>query len=319
MSWYAPIVKEMKLVEAEIRSAVASDQETLTDICMHVIGAGGKRIRPGIAILAYKAVGGDSGPNIIGIAAAFELIHSATLIHDDINDIGETRRGRVAAYKKYGVQKALIAGDFLFVRSFRLGGYWNKESVETISNACTATAESEMLQSHYDFDPSTPENVYIAVITGKTARPIEAAARVGAYLGGATKEQVEALGAYGVNLGIAFQIIDDILDLDGTEKELGKTSGTDLTDGKATLPLQIAMADPKLGPSIAGVFRKKDKTRAEVEEALALALKTNAVERSRAKAREYAERAIATLAPLPSSPYKNALIELAEVVVSRRA
>ncbi len=309
----------MKLVEAEIRSAVASDQEVLTDICMHVIGAGGKRIRPGIAVLAYKAVGGNSGPNIIGIAAAFELIHSATLIHDDINDIGETRRGRIAAYKKYGVQKALIAGDFLFVRSFRLGGYWNRESVETISGACTATAESEMLQSHYDYDPSTPEQVYIDVITGKTARPIEAAARVGAHLGGASKEQVEALGAYGVNLGIAFQIIDDILDLNGTEKELGKPSGTDLCDGKATLPLQLAMSDPKYGPKIASTFKKKDKTRAEVDEALALALKTDAVAQSQKKAREYADRAIASLASLPNSPYKQAMVELAEMVVSRRA
>jgi len=318
LTWDAPIKREMKQVEEELRKSVCSEEHLLTDICMHVISAGGKRIRPGIALLAYKAVNGKEMDKFIGIAASFELIHSASLIHDDINDAGEIRRGKVAAYKKFGVQKALVAGDFLFVRSFRLGGAWDKRVVEIISDACTATAESEMLQSAHDFDVKTSRKVYIKVIEGKTAKPIEAAALVGAYLGKATEEQARALGDYGLNLGLAFQIIDDVLDIDGNEKELGKPKGIDLTDGKSTLPLILAMNDPEVGKRISKIFVKREKSQKEVKEALSLILRTDAIQTSRRAAQGYSEKANAALDVLPDSPYKKSLKELARVVVSRR-
>ena len=318
LSWDTPIRKELDLVEEDIRKSVYSEQNLLTDICMHVIGAGGKRIRPGIALLSYKAVGGPQAPNIIGIAAAFELIHSATLIHDDINDSGEIRRGQVAAYKKYGVQKALIAGDFLFVRSFRLGGFWNQKVVEIISDACTATAESEILQNAWEFDPHTPLDQYLRIIEGKTAMPMEAAARVGAYLGNGTEEQIDAMGNYGLNIGMAFQIIDDMLDIDGDVKDLGKPRGIDFTDGKPTLPLMVAMKDKRIGPRLEKMFIKRQKTKPEIEEALELVMQTDALKESRKKAREYGDRAIFHLSKVEDSECTESMRALVEAVLDRK-
>ena len=319
MSWDAPIRKEMDLVEEEIRRAVSSEQGLLTDICMHVIGAGGKRVRPGLTLLSYKAVGGNETRDIVGIAAAFELIHSATLIHDDINDHGELRRGKIAAYKKFGVQKALVAGDFLFVRSFRLGGQWNQQVVETISEACTATAESEIMQNTYENDPDTPLDAYLKIIAGKTAMPMWAASRVGAFLGKGSPEQVEAMGHFGLDIGMAFQIVDDMLDITGDERTLGKPHGIDFLDGKPTLPLMEAMKDPEVGPVLSALFMREGKTLADAEEALRLVRGTKALEESKKVARRFVDRAISHLEVLDGSAYRKSMAELAESVLERKA
>jgi octaprenyl-diphosphate synthase len=319
VSWEAPIKKEMEQVEEEIRRGVLSEESDLTDICMHVIGAGGKRLRPGVALLAYRAAGGTKVGKFIGVAASFELIHSATLVHDDINDHGEIRRGRVAAYKKFGVHRALIAGDFMFVRSFKLGGNWDRRVVQIISDACTATAESEILQGAHEFDPKLDAETYFRIVTGKTARLIEAAALVGAHMADSEAKVAKALGEYAINLGIAFQIVDDVLDLNGMEKELGKPMGVDLTDGKATLPLLYAMEDGKLGERISRIFVKRKKTRAEVERAVGLVAQTDALERSMAAAGDYSREATRRLKGVRSSRYREALSDLAGAVVDRRS
>jgi octaprenyl-diphosphate synthase len=308
----------MEQVEARIRSSVDCEENLLTDICCHVIGAGGKRIRPGIALLSHKAVGGKGGDDIINLAASFELIHSATLIHDDINDLGEIRRGREAAYKKYGVQKALIAGDFLFVRSFRLGGSWDNRIVEMVANAATAIAESEIVQSAHEFDPSVSQAICEKIIEGKTAKIIEAAAMVGAYLGKGSEEQLQSLGAYGLNLGMAFQIIDDVLDVDGDESHLGKSKGVDFIDGKPTLPLMFAIKDPQYGKTLAKMFVKREKTKQDVTKALSMVKKTDAVARSYKIAEKYKGKAVKEIKGLPDSVFKESLMQLAEMVVLRR-
>jgi octaprenyl-diphosphate synthase len=319
LSWDAPIRKEMDRVEEEIRSAVASEQGLLTDICMHVIGAGGKRIRPGLVLLSYNAVGGKDPQKVLGIAASFELIHSATLIHDDINDHGEIRRGKAAAYKKYGVQKALVAGDFLFVRSFRLGGQWNQEVVNIISEACTATAESEILQNAYEFVPYTPVDTYLQIIAGKTAMPMWAAARVGAFLGEGTPQQIDAMGQFGLALGMAFQIVDDMLDIIGDESSLGKAHGIDFLDGKPTLPLIEAMKDPVVGERLAEMFSQEQKTHEQIEEALRLVKQTKALDASIKVARKFADAALGHLSVLDGSPFKRSMSEMVEAVVDRKA
>ncbi len=318
MPWDTPISSELEQVEARIRSSVVCEENLLTDICCHVIGAGGKRIRPGVALLSNRAVGGKGSDDIINLAASFELIHSATLIHDDINDLGEIRRGREAAYRKYGVQKALIAGDFLFVRSFRLGGTWDSRVVQIVADAATAIAESEIVQSSHEFDPSVPQEVCEKIIEGKTAKIIEAAAMVGSYLGKGSDDQVKKLSAYGLNLGMAFQIVDDILDIDGNESQLGKSKGVDFIDGKPTLPLMFAMEDPQFGSRLAKMFTKRKKTKQEVEEALRLVQKTNAVDRSYRIAKGYKSKALHNLEGIPDSVFKESLSQLAEMVVSRR-
>jgi len=319
LSWEAPIEHELKQVEQAIRRSVASEEAELTDICMHVIGAGGKRLRPGIALLSYGAAGGNEMPKFVGIAATFELIHSATLLHDDINDGGLVRRGREAAHRKYGVQKALVAGDFMFVRSFELGGNWDKKVVEIISKACSETAESEILQSAHDFDSGMDAETYFRIITGKTAKLIEAAALVGAHLAKTTPRRYRALGSYALNTGLAFQIIDDVLDLGGTQRELGKPLGVDLIDGKLTLPLIFAMEDERCGRELSKLFAKKSKTRAEVRRAITLVSKTDALDRARETAGDYSAKAIKRLSALEQSPYRDALRELARAVVDRRS
>ena len=276
-------------------------------------------MRPAVAILIFKATGGDDPQKVIKVATAFELIHSATLIHDDINDNGEMRRGRQAAYKKYGTQKALIAGDFLFVKSFALGGSFDEKVISVVADACQGIAESEILQSDYEHDQQTSIDTYISIIEGKTARPFEAGARVGSYLADASPAVMEAMGSYGMNIGIAFQIVDDILDIIGEEKTLGKPHGIDIVDGKPTLPLIIAMQDKVHGERIKEIFRKDKKDQAEVSEAIALVKKTNALDSSSDLAEEYANKALLDLEVLKPSEYKEALKALTKAILERKS
>ncbi len=255
-TWDAPVQNELRMVEEQLRESVRSEQPLLTEISNYIITSGGKRMRPAVAILIFKATGGGDPEKVIKVASAFELIHSATLIHDDINDHGEMRRGRQAAYKRYGTQKALIAGDFLFVKSFALGGAFDEKVIGVVADACTGIAESEMLQSDYEHDQDTNVDIYISIIEGKTARPFEAGARVGSYLADSLSAVMEAMASYGMNIGIAFQIVDDILDVTGDEVVLGKPQGIDIMDGKPTLPLIIAMQDKEHGEGIRQIFRK---------------------------------------------------------------
>lgn len=316
-SWDAPIKEELKLVEEEIRGSIQSQQRLLTEISMHVIGAGGKRIRPGVAILSYRAVGGEDPSKVIGIAAAFEIIHSATLIHDDINDGGMTRRGTMSAFKKYGVQRALVAGDFLFVQGFRLGGFLNSRVVDLIADACTGMAESEILQSEYELNPETPVEIYIKIIEGKTARPIRAGAMTGAVLADGDPEQVLAMGEYGLNLGIAFQIVDDILDVVGDQETLGKPRGMDFMEGKPTLPLIMAVSNGYSTGRVKELFLKSEKDPREVEEVLDVLSHSDVIAASREYAIRYAGKAVEALDPIPDSRYKWAMVDLADAVINR--
>ncbi|HEY3421374.1 MAG TPA: polyprenyl synthetase family protein [Methanomassiliicoccales archaeon] len=318
-TWDAPVQKELMLVEEQLRESVHSEQPLLTEISNYIITSGGKRMRPAVAILVFKATGGKDPEKVIKVASAFELIHSATLIHDDINDHGEMRRGRQAAYKKYGTQKALIAGDFLFVKSFALGGAFDEKVIGVVADACTGIAESEILQSDYEHDQETNVNVYISIIEGKTARPFEAGARVGSYLADATPAVMEAMGSYGMNIGIAFQIVDDILDVTGDEASLGKPHGIDIVDGKPTLPLIIAMQDKVHGARIKEIFRKEKKSPEEVAEAIALVKKTKALEESSDMAEEYANKALLDLEVLRPSDYKEALKALTKAILDRKS
>ncbi|MCJ7489353.1 MAG: polyprenyl synthetase family protein, partial [Thermoplasmata archaeon] len=241
--WDFGVDSELKLVEDRLREMVKSEEEILTDASLHVIDSGGKRFRPTVTILSYKSLGGQDVDKIVDIAAGFELIHSATLVHDDINDGGNTRRGRETVYLKYGLHNAVVTGDFLFVKAFSLGGMFDKEVVRITSDACAKLAEGEIMQSRYRHTKDLSMNEYVRIMERKTAEPLSAGATVGAYLAGGTMEELRCLGAYGLNLGIAFQIVDDILDFVGEEARTGKPVGTDLREGYLTLPSLIAMKE----------------------------------------------------------------------------
>jgi octaprenyl-diphosphate synthase len=310
---------DLRLVEAEIRTSVQSRQPLLTEIATHVINSGGKRMRPGIALLSFHSVGGKDKERIIQLAAAFELIHSATLVHDDINDGADTRRGVIAAYRKYGLQKALIAGDFLFVQGFRLGGTMEThEVVEMVADSCSAMAESEILQIEVERRSETPLETYMSIIGGKTARPIEASARVGAYIGEGSADQIEALGRYGLNIGYAFQIVDDILDMTGERGALGKPLGMDILDSKTNLPLMIAMQGHYPGSDrITEVFEKERKTSDEINEVLDLVRATDALAHSREHAEKLRDAALDALKDISPSIYRDSLVALAGTVLER--
>jgi octaprenyl-diphosphate synthase len=317
--WDAYIKEDLRSVDEEIRRSVQSRQPLLTEIAQHVIGYGGKRIRPGVALLSFHSVGGKDSEKVIKLAAAFELIHSATLVHDDINDGSILRRGRSSAFRKFGVQKALITGDFLFVQGFRLGGSLDaQEVVAIVADACVAMAESEILQNEVERVEGTDMPTYMEIIRGKTARSIEASARVGAYIGGGSGDQNDALGQYGLNIGMAFQVVDDILDLTGGQEVLGKPPGMDIQESKANLPLMIAMEDRyPCSARVREVFRKEGKTAAEVEEVIALVKGTDALEVARSHAEKFRDAALAALKSLPPSVYRNSLVALAETVLDR--
>lgn len=317
--WDASIADDLSLVEAEITKSVRSRQPLLTEIATHVINAGGKRMRPGIALLSFHSVGGKDRSKIVQLAAAFELIHSATLVHDDINDGADTRRGVIAAYRKYGLQRALIAGDFLFVQGFRLGGVMEtQEVVEIVADSCMAMAESEILQIEVEHRSATPLETYMSIIGGKTARPIEASARVGAYIGEGSTDEIEALGRFGLNIGYAFQIVDDILDLTGDRTTLGKPLGMDILDSKVNLPLMISMQGHYPGSDrIAEVFEKDRKTSQEVDEVLGLVQATDALDVARSHAGKLRDKALEALDIIPPSQYKDSLTALAGTVLER--
>lgn len=312
--------KELSLVEDRIQQAIQSDESLLTDIARYVIGAGGKRVRPTVAILANKAVGGKNTERTVALAAALELIHSATLLHDDINDDGAIRRGREAAYVKYGLQNALVAGDFLFVKAFSIGGSFDPDIVELTARVCTSLAEAEIVQRRHAGDLSVTRDDYLSVIRRKTAMPLSAGARIGAMLGGGTPDEVDALTTYGLNLGLAFQIVDDILDVVGDPAILGKPVGTDLREGNLTLLVLHAMNDGSdRRARLTEILRLPVRADDAVDEGLALIRESGAVERARVDAEHYGFLAREALEAVRPGPHRDSLARLADFVVRRNA
>ncbi len=312
--------EELGLVEKTLRESVRSESPLLTEIAMHVIAAGGKRIRPAICILAYKSVGGSEA-NVgmaIDASVAVELIHSATLIHDDITDEGEMRRGQVTAYRKYGVHNALVAGDFMFVQGFKYGQFLSPESIRIAAEAYERLAEGEMLQDHWKNNVAVPKEQYIEIMRGKTASVFSASAQLGAFHGGGSDDEIEMLGSFGTNVGIAFQIVDDILDIVSDENTLGKSVGNDLREGNMTLPLIYAMNNGVDRKLLAEVISKKVKPKGLVESAIDMIRDSGCIAESHKQAEDFVEMAKRDISGLKASPFKEQLLMLADSVVTRK-
>jgi octaprenyl-diphosphate synthase len=316
--WDFGINKELQRVEDRLRQMVESDEKVLTEASLHVIDAGGKRLRPSVTILAYKSLGGEEIDKIVDIAAGFELIHSATLVHDDINDGGKTRRGRDTVYRKYGLHNAVVTGDFLFVKAFSLGGMFDREVVRTTSEACAKLAEGEIMQSRYRHTKNLTMDEYIHIMERKTAEPLRAGAVVGAYLADGTVEEMRCLGGYGLNLGIAFQIVDDILDFAGDESRTGKPVGTDLREGYLTMPSLLAMKDSEDAvTALTDLVGRANPSAEDVRRGVSLVVESGAIEKARAMAERYGMEALQHLGCLPNTPYSEALRNLVSRVLER--
>lgn len=305
-------------MEDLMKRDLGSDNPELTDMCVYVVGAGGKRLRPSLCILSYYACGGKDGSVPVRIGAGFEIVHSATLVHDDINDQGEVRRGKKALHRQYTISKAIIAGDFMFAMGFRLLAAAAPHIVDYIVEASASMGAGEFVQKDFEHETSVTEDDYLQIIEKKTAKLFEAAAKSAAAVAGADAETLEALGQFALDVGLAFQIVDDTLDVTGDPGKTGKAVGTDLIEGKPTLPVIYAMEDPTVGDEIREIFETEEPTEQDVAHALELIQRTDAIERCLAKAEEIGARAPADIACLPDSKYKDALIDLASYAIRRQ-
>lgn len=316
--WDFGISEELGLVDRKLHELVQSEEDVLTEASLHVIDAGGKRLRPMITILAYRSLGGDDVNKIVDIAAGFELIHSATLVHDDINDGGSMRRGRETVYRKYGLHKAVVTGDFLFVKAFSLGGLFDREVVRTTAGACAKLAEGEIIQSRYRHTRDLTVDKYVQIMERKTAEPLRAGAMVGAYLAGGTVDEIQSLGAYGQNLGIAFQIIDDVLDYIGDPAKTGKSVGVDIGEGYLTLPSLLAMKDSEEAKKvILETVGLENPSPESIKNCVDLVLKSGAIDKARGMAEYYGIEALQQLGGLPNTTFSEAMRDLVPKVLER--
>jgi octaprenyl-diphosphate synthase len=312
----------MEAVNALIRQRMASRHAPrIPEVTAHLIEAGGKRLRPMLTLAAAKLAGYD-GPYHVHLAATVEFIHTATLLHDDVVDESRQRRGRPTANLLWDNKSSVLVGDYLFARSFQLMVEpGNLRTLEILANASATIAEGEVLQLTAAQDLGTDESVYLQVVRGKTAALFSAATEVGGVIAGAPEAQVRALFDYGDALGIAFQIVDDLLDYGGATETIGKNVGDDFRERKLTLPVikAVASADPAERAFWARVIEAGDQHDGDLEQALRLLDRHGSMRAARADAMDWAERAKSALAELPDHPVRDMLSDLADFVVSRVA
>ncbi len=244
---FASIKKNNGLVEhsmrTDLKQALAGNDPLLIEVLHYALLTGGKRLRPVLAIISCRLCGRDD-EQLYLLAAAFEYLHVATLIHDDVIDHAENRRGQQSVVRKFGLAAAILAGDWLHARSMHLiGSLAGQQGLDVFCRATTAMVDGEFLQLRYLADPAVSEEQYFSVILRKTARLISSTCEIGALFAQGSAEQVAALAEYGKRIGIAFQIIDDLLDYLGDEEATGKKVGNDFIEGKLTLPLIHALAN----------------------------------------------------------------------------
>ena len=312
---------DMAAVDALIIDRMQSQVPVIPLLAEHIVAAGGKRLRPLITVAAARAVGGDV-QNPLKLAAAVEFIHTATLLHDDVVDGSERRRGKVAAHLIWGSATSVLVGDFLFARAFEL-------MVETgamralgiLARASGVIAQGEVLQLTRAHDLNLDQETYLRIISAKTAELFAAAAEAGAVGAGADDKAVAALRSYGLNLGLAFQLADDALDYGGSSEALGKNAGDDFREGKVTLPLLLAVARTR-GREDAfwdRTINKGQRADDDFRRARELVIGTGSVSATLDAAGEYADAAKAALKGIPKGEWRAALESLADFAVSRAA
>ena len=313
----AIIAADMDLVDAVIRQRLHSDVVLIRQVSEYIIASGGKRLRPALVLLSAGAFG-YRGTQHHDLAAVVEFIHTATLLHDDVVDESHMRRGRQTAHALFGNAASVLVGDFLYSRAFQMMvGVDNMRVMRVLADATNIIAEGEVLQLLNCHDPDTDEERYLQVIRYKTAKLFEAATRLGAILGGANAQLESAMANYGMHLGTAFQLIDDVLDYSGQHDETGKNLGDDLAEGKPTLPLLYAM---KYGtPAQAMLIRSAIEQGGLQDFTLVLDAihATGALRYAAQQAQREVDIACAALTPLPDSNYKQTLLELAAFSVTR--
>ena len=318
---------DLRQVEEALRDGAKSIAPLIPEVGEHTFASGGKRLRPMLVLLAARLCG-YRGPRAIQIAAAAECLHTATLLHDDVVDSAETRRGRPSVNALWGHRIAILVGDFFYASaSITLVEDGNPDILYSFANTIREMSEGEVLQLQRSFDPEIPESVYLDIIGRKTARLLATATESGAILGGVTRAERRALWDYGWELGLAFQLVDDALDYSGKGDELGKVPLADLAEGKVTLPLSLALKrctvaerDATIATlkELAGLAVRGEASAPElVEPVTALVARHRGVELTIERARSHAARARSRIEPFAECDAKRALCDLATFVVSR--
>ncbi len=313
-----PIAEELAQVDALIRVRLESDVPLVRQVAEYIVAGGGKRLRPALLLLAAGAAG-YRGEARFELAAVVEFIHTATLLHDDVVDESALRRGRETANAAFGNAASVLVGDFLYSRAFQMMVSVDSMRVmRVLADATNVIAQGEVMQLANCRDPDVDEARYFEVVRRKTAKLFEAAARLGAILAGAPTAREEGLAAYGVHLGTAFQLIDDVLDYSGDLETIGKCLGDDLAEGKPTLPL-IRVVDAGT-PSQAETIRHaiREGGRDDFPRVLEAIQGSGALDYVREVARREADSARAAIAGLPASAWKDSLLELASFSVTRQ-
>jgi len=315
---YQLVSDDMKAVNALIQRRLQSDVVLVNQLSHYIINSGGKRLRPLLALLVARACG-YQGDKHVDIAAIVEFIHTATLLHDDVVDESDMRRGKDTANNVWGNQAAVLVGDFLYSRSFEMMvDVGVMRVMEILSHTTNAIAEGEVLQLLNCNDADTTEERYMEVIHSKTAKLFEATCKLGAVVAGLPGEQEEAMARYGMHLGTAFQLVDDVLDYSASAAEMGKNIGDDLAEGKPTLPLIIALkrSKGKQAKMIRQAIEHGDGLN-YIDDILVTIKVTNAIAYTEEVAKREIDQAIQNLKCLEDGDYKTALESLARFSVSR--
>lgn len=314
---YSLVADDRQAVDSLIRERLHSDVVLINQISHYIINSGGKRLRPIILLLVARAYDYE-GSDHQELAAVVEFIHTATLLHDDVVDASDLRRGKETANNVWGNEASVLVGDFLYSRAFQMMvSVQNMRVMEILADATNTIAEGEVMQLLNVHNPDLDEAGYLEVIRCKTAKLFESAAELGAVLAGRSEDEQRALARYGMHLGIAFQLIDDALDYSATAEELGKNIGDDLEEGKPTLPLIHVMQNGTAEQAELIRHAVENGGKKEIDDIMAAIESTGAIAYTSRSAEREADEAIAALSALPDSPYKEALEVLARFSVQR--
>jgi octaprenyl-diphosphate synthase len=310
---------DMQAVDALIRESLKSDVLLVSQVSEYIVTSGGKRLRPLIVLLAARALG-YSGHHHVNAAAIIEFIHTATLLHDDVVDHSDRRRGRDTANAVFGNQASVLVGDFLYSRAFQMMVDIDRMPVmQILADATNTIAAGEVMQLMNVHDPDVTEESYRQVIYRKTAKLFEAGAQIAALLADRDPADEAAMITYGRHLGCAFQLVDDALDYDASPTELGKNLGDDLAEGKPTLPLIYAMENGSAAEKLLIQRAIEDDGIEKLDEIQRIIESTGALQYTAERAREAADLAIAALSDIPDSEYKESLVAIADFAVKRRS
>ncbi|MFA6178163.1 MAG: octaprenyl diphosphate synthase [Candidatus Methylopumilus sp.] len=311
------ITDDMQAVDAVIRKSLYSDVVLINQVADYIINSGGKRLRPALVLLS-AGVFGKVEARHHQLAAVVEFIHTATLLHDDVVDESALRRGRATANTLFGNAASVLVGDFVYSRAFQMMvGVQNMRVMEVLSEATNIIAEGEVLQLLNCHDADITDEAYLKVIHYKTAKLFEAATRLGAIICNATPQDEQAMAEYGMRLGTAFQLIDDVLDLSGDSQDIGKNLGDDLAEGKPTLPLLFTMRNGNAEQRAVIRHAIEQGGLEELPAVVKAVQETGALDHVRNIARSEADLACAAIATMPPSTHHQALISLAGFAVSR--